>query len=152
MNRLAIRLGEAISPVFLLAIAISAYEVVMRYLFNAPTIWVHESTVLLSAIAFCLSGLYSLARRDEICVTVFSDHFPAWMQAVRSLLTLVLGGAFLGAVAYGGWKGGWEALWGWHSTRTAFDSPTPAILKPLIVVSAALMLLQLLLRTLRRDG
>ena len=36
LNRL---LGERLCYLYLVAVAITAYEVVMRYLFNAPTTW-----------------------------------------------------------------------------------------------------------------
>ncbi len=155
MTRLSVTLGEWSGLLFLFSVVISAYEVVVRYLFNAPTTWVHETTILMSAVAFAISGLYSLARGEEIRVTVISERFPAWLERVRVWATLVLAAFFLGAVAYGGFKAGWQALFGWHTTRTAFDSPIPAILKPLLVVVAALMLLQLVLRvieTSRRSG
>jgi len=150
MTRLSIAVGEWASLLFLLSVLISAWEVVVRYLFNAPTTWVHETTILLSAIAFAVSGLYSVARRDEIAVTVLSERFPPWLERIRVAVTFMLATFFLGAVAYGGFKAGWEALSAWHTTRTAFDSPTPALLKPLLVLVAALMLVQLALRTFER--
>ncbi len=152
MTRWSIAVGEWCGLLFLFSVVVSAYEVVVRYLFNAPTTWVHETTILMSAVAFAVSGLYSLARREEIRVTVISERFPPWLERVRVWLTFVLAAFFLGAVAYGGFKAGWQALIGWHTTRTAFDSPIPAILKPLLVVVAALMLMQLILRLLERDG
>ncbi len=122
----------------------------MRYVFNKPTIWVQETTILLSAICFVISGLYSLERREHIRITVLVDRFPPRLRRAIDWFGLLLGLIFLVAVAWGGWKQGWAALSNWDSTKTAFDSPTPAILKPLIVVSAALMAVQLLVH--RRQG
>lgn len=138
------RLGEWMAPLFLVAVVISFYEVVMRYAFDAPTIWVHELTVLLSAACFIVSGLYTLERREHIRVTVLHERLPPPLRKAVDALSVALALTFLGAIVYGGWKPAWEALSGWHSTRTAFDSPTPALLKPLLVVTAALMVVQIL--------
>ncbi|GAB5468631.1 MAG: TRAP transporter small permease subunit [Rhodospirillales bacterium] len=146
MTAFSVKLGQWVSLLFLFSIVISAYEVVVRYVLNAPTTWVHEMTILMSAVAFTVSGLYSLAKGDEIRVTVISERFPRWLETLRVWVTFVMAAFFLGAVAYGGAAAGWEALTGWYTTRTAFDSPTPAILKPLLVVVSALMLLQMALR------
>ena len=56
-SRLARFLGDWGSPLFLLAVLFTTYEVVMRYVFNAPTVWVHEITIALSATAFIISGV-----------------------------------------------------------------------------------------------
>jgi TRAP-type C4-dicarboxylate transport system permease small subunit len=137
-------LGEWMAPLFLVAVVISFYEVVLRYVFNAPTIWVHELTVLLSAACFIVSGLYTLERREHIRVTVLHERFPPPVRKAIDALSTLLALTFLCAIVYGGWNSAWEALSGWHSTRTAFNSPTPALLKPLLVVTAALMVVQIL--------
>lgn len=150
LSRLSRFLGEFLAPLFLVAVLISVYEVIARYLFASPTVWVHETTILLSAICFVVSGLYSLERREHIRITVLVDRFPPGLRRAIDWLGLVLALVFLVAVAWGGFKLGWEALRLWETTQSAFNSPTPAILKPLIVLVAGLMVLQLLAH--RRRG
>lgn len=150
MSRLSRFLGEFLAPLFLIAVLISVYEVVARYLFASPTVWVHEMTILLSAICFVVSGLYSLERREHIRITVLSDRLPPRLRRMLDWLGFALAMIFLVAVAWGGFKLGWQALVLWETTQSAFNSPTQAILKPLIVVVAALMVLQLLIH--RRRG
>jgi len=146
VSQIAKSLGEWMAPLFLVAVVISSYEVLLRYAFNAPTIWVHELTVLLSAACFIVSGLYTLERREHIRVTVLHERLPPALRKAVDLLSVGLAVTFLGAVVWGGFKPAWEALSGWHSTRTAFNSPTPALLKPLLVVTAALMVVQILVQ------
>ena len=43
LDRLVDRAGRAVAMLFLIAVAISFYEIVLRYAFNAPTISVHET-------------------------------------------------------------------------------------------------------------
>lgn len=144
ISRASVALGDWMSSLFLVAVIITVYEVIMRYGFNSPTIWVHELTVLLSASCFVVSGLYVLAKGEHIRVTVLSDHLPRPVAKLVDALSILLGLVFLGAIAYGGAPSAWEALSNWHSTRTAFNSPTPAILKPLLAATSALMAVQLL--------
>ena len=146
LSRFSALLGDCMAPLFLVAVIISVYEVVLRYGFNAPTSWVHELTVLLSAACFVVSGLYALERREHIRVTLVRDRLPPRLRRAVDLLSLLLALIFLLAIVWGGWTQAWEALSNWQSTRTAFDSPTPAILKPLIVVIAALMAVLLLVQ------
>lgn len=151
MSSVSAWLGDWMAPLFLVAVVISVYEVVMRYGFDAPTIWAHELTVLLSASCFIVSGLYALERREHIRVTVLHERLPPAVRRLVDALAVCLALIFLGAIVWGGWKAGWEALINWHSTRTAFDSPTPAILKPLLVATAALMVVQILVHLRRPD-
>ena len=133
MSRFSATLGEWMAPLFLVAVLISVYEVVLRYAFNAPTVWVH------------------LEREEHIRVTVISDRLPRPARRAVALLNIGLAMVFLLAIVWGGWSHAWEALSNWHRTRTAFNSPTPAILKPLIVLTAAAMVLQILVNW-RRNG
>ena len=66
-------LGEKVSLVFLLAVALTFYEVVLRYFFNAPTTWVHEISIALTATAFIIAGSYTLQRRDHIRISLVID-------------------------------------------------------------------------------
>ena len=46
VDRISLGLGKALSLLFLVAVALTVYEVVMRYAFNAPTIWVHDVVIV----------------------------------------------------------------------------------------------------------
>ena len=54
VDRLSLWLGRTLAWVFLIAVALTAWEVLMRYVFNSPTIWVHDLVIALSALAFIL--------------------------------------------------------------------------------------------------
>ena len=49
------------------------FEIVMRYAFNAPTIWVHETTTLFCAILFIYAGSYCLACNRHIRIGILYD-------------------------------------------------------------------------------
>ncbi|NWG72947.1 MAG: TRAP transporter small permease subunit, partial [Parvularculaceae bacterium] len=86
--RLVDRVGSWTSYLFVIVVAITAYEVVMRYLFNAPTIWVHELAVALAATCFVVGGPLVHQRQQHITITVIYERMgPAaqrWSRVVSS--------------------------------------------------------------------
>lgn len=152
MDRIAHRLGAVVAWLFIASVLITAYDVVMRYAFTRPTAWAQEVTILLNAVAFIVGGLYVTARGEHISITIFSDRYGRTARRLLALLTAMLGAVFLGAIAWGGRRDAWEALTQWQRTATAADTPTPAIVKPLLCAIALAMIVQLAVNLMRRRG
>lgn len=141
--------GEAVSYLYLIAVAVTAYEVALRYLFNAPTTWAFELTILLCAIAYLLSGGYVTQGNGHIRITSISDRLPKRFAWSLELFGMLVGVFAIGTLAWAGFKPALFAIEIWERTGSAWDSPMPAILKPLIVVGAALIVVQLLVQIVR---
>lgn len=142
MDQVARALGEKASFVFLLAVALTFYEVVLRYFFNAPTTWVHEVSIFLTAAAFIIGGSYTLQRRDHIRISLVFDAAPTqvryWLTIVNSIIALY----FLLALGYGAALQAEKSLKVMERTGTASDLPIPVTLKSLLALGVALMILQ----------
>jgi TRAP-type mannitol/chloroaromatic compound transport system permease small subunit len=146
LNRL---LGERLCYLYLVAVAITAYEVVMRYLFNAPTTWAFELTILLCAICYLLSGGFVTAQRKHIAITSVHAMMSArvrWWLDVLAMLTGILAMALL---VWAAWRPAVQAITIVERTGSAWNSPSPAIIKPLIAIGAGLIVLQLLVQMVR---
>ncbi len=52
------------------------YEVVMRYLFNMPTIWVHESSYLLFGMQYLMAGAFALLHGAHVRVDILYVKLP----------------------------------------------------------------------------
>ena len=141
LNRL---LGERLCYLYLVAVAITAYEVVMRYLFNAPTTWAFELTILLCAICYLLSGGFVTAQRQHIAITSVYDLMPARIRWWLDILAMLTGILAMGLLAWAAWRPAVQAVRIMVRTGSAWNSPSPAIIKPLIVIGAGLIVLQLL--------
>lgn len=142
IDRLVRRLGEALAWVFALSVAIIAFEVVSRYLFNAPTIWAHESTIALSAIGFIFGGCYAFQRREHIRITALYMICGPRVRRVFDAIAGVVAIFYLGTLVY---AGSIQALKAWDVLETsgsAWNQPTPVLLKSCLVLGAAIMLLQ----------
>lgn len=140
---------------------ISVYEVVMRYAFNSPTSWVHETTVFLISVIFALGGPIALARDKHIRVRLIYDWVgpkaKRWLDVVNSIITFV----FLGGMTYAAYVMFYKST---HSplgfiqlerSGTSWNPPFPAFTKTIILISVAVMLLQTILhlvKALRGQG
>lgn len=146
IDRLNRWLGENLCWLYLVAVAATAYEVVLRYLFNAPTDWAFELTILLCGICYLLAGGYVTQKDVHIAITSLLDLAPAGLRrGLRIFATLV------GIVASAGllWAAAgpaWRAASIVERTGSAWNSPAPAIIKPMIALAALLVLLQLAAR------
>ncbi|MFV0334408.1 MAG: TRAP transporter small permease subunit [Tropicimonas sp.] len=158
LDRVIARCSLAIGWLAFLAMAISVFEVFMRYALNSPTSWVHETTVLLIAIIFALGGPIALARNKHIRVRFIYDaagpRARYWLDLFNGLLTLV----FTGGMTYAAWLMFWTAT---HNpmgaiqlerSGTSWNPPFPATIKTVILIAVALMFAQTvmhLIHTLR---
>ena len=95
VDRLSRALGDRLAWLFLISVALTCYEVMMDSVFDAPTIWVHDATVMLGAICFLFGGAYALQRRDHIRITFIYDALPRRAQRVCDLIGLVTGLVYL---------------------------------------------------------
>ena len=100
IDRMSLGLGEKLSYVFLISVIITCYEVVMRYVFNAPTTWVHDGATALSATGFLMAGCYCLQARRHIAITVIYDAVPQKVRNVLALTNALLIVVFLGLLTW----------------------------------------------------
>ncbi len=141
-------LGEAVSILILLIVAITVFEVVMRYAFNSPTIWVHETSTFLFSYAFLLGGAYTLKLGRHVSVDVVTRKFS---PETKRVLELIMALFFFTFMALFVWK---TAEWAWDSIleKERAHSVWEPYIFPVIIavpVSAILMLLQGVVRFIR---
>lgn len=88
LDRLIYQFGNLLSILFIFTVAISFYEVVMRYAFNAPTIWVHETASFIGGCLFVYGGIYALSTNKHVRVVLIydlvSDRTPPMAECVPS--------------------------------------------------------------------
>ena len=160
VSRFAEGLGERVMWLFLIAVLLSVWEVAARYLFAAPSTWIHATTTTLCAVGFALGGAYSMARREHISITLLPDRLPARGKRVISVLSLVIGAFYLGGFSYAMWLDVKLALWrfdftgAWSPELTPGPPnwPLPSIGKVALLAGAILFLMVVLMqlwRTLR---
>lgn len=123
-------------------VAIMTYEVVMRYVFEKPTLWVNELSLWLGGMIYLTAGLYVMQQRGHIRIFILYDLCSRRIQRIFDLISTILICAFSAAVIYGGFGEAWAKLMRWETFGTAWDPPIPAVMKPLILLIMALLALQ----------
>lgn len=128
------------APAFIVVIII--YEVIMRYIFYDPTLWVNELSLWVGGMIYVTAGLYSMQQRSHIRIFILYDIAPLWLRRVFDLLSTLCVSIFAFAVIWGGYAEAASRFWRWELFGTVFDPPIPAINKPLVLVTLLLLALQ----------
>ncbi|MDF1587338.1 TRAP transporter small permease subunit [Marinimicrococcus flavescens] len=149
IDRLNQFLGEKLAWLYLVAVVVTAYEVVMRYLFNAPTTWAFELTILLCAICYLLAGGFVTQQKAHIAITSAADMLPRRLRETLALVSHLIGIVAMVGLVWAAWKPAVQAVRIMERTGSAWNPPSPAIIKPLVAVSALLVLLQLVAHLVR---
>jgi TRAP-type mannitol/chloroaromatic compound transport system permease small subunit len=153
VDRLSRALGDRLAWLFLISAALTCLEVALDWVFRAPTIWVHDTTVMMSATCFLFGGAYALQRRDHIRITFLYDALPAGLQRACDVLGLALGLIYLLGL---GWFAGAQAIDSIgriEMSGRAWDFPMPMVIRTAFFLGTALLALQtasLLIQRIRR--
>jgi TRAP-type C4-dicarboxylate transport system permease small subunit len=123
-------------------VAIITYEVVMRYFFLRPTLWVNELSLWVGGMIYLLAGIYTMQRRAHIRITALYDHVPRNLQRAFDLIAVLCIVAFATGVVVGGFESAWRSMSTFERYGTAWDPPIPAVMKPLILVVVIVVAIQ----------
>lgn len=130
--------------VMVLPIAITllaAVEVLLRYIFKSPTIWIWELNTQLFAAMVMLGGGYTLLHGAHISVDFLTMTLPSRKKAVVDLLTAPVFFLSILAITYFGWIIAWESWLMKETNATLWGSPIYT-LRMTIPIGGLLMLLQ----------
>jgi TRAP-type mannitol/chloroaromatic compound transport system permease small subunit len=135
--------GKTFSWCILLLTATTCYDVVMRYVFSAPTGWAYDTEYILYGTLFMMAGAYTLSQDGHVRGDFISRMLPFRIKASIELACLILFffPAML-ALLYSGWD---FFHISWLQNEHSASSPTgPPIYpyKAIIPLAAVFMLLQ----------
>lgn len=119
------------------------YEVVARYVFNAPTIWAHGVSQRVFAVFFVLGAPYVLMRNGHIRMDMFYSRFSPRARAVIDVVTSPMLFATIFVLIYFGWDFAWTSIKALEKDSTPLHAPL-WIVKLWIPVTGGLLLLQAL--------
>lgn len=148
IDRLSIAVGKTFAWLFIAAIALSAYEVVMRYLFASPSTWAHATTTTLCQVGFALGGAWCMVKGEHIRITFVPDMLSPARRWWVELVALLTGLFYLGGLLYSVWLDAKTSIWkfdfqgGWAPELTPGPPnwPLPSIGKAALVIGTALFL------------
>ena len=116
--------GYLASALFIAIGFIVSYEVIMRYLFNSPTIWVNEVSRFLQIWATYLALTYSFHKQDFIRITVIYDRLNEAGKKILDFISFIFIIIFSCFVVYYGWLIAYDSLKVGRTSSTILDVPS----------------------------
>jgi len=105
--------GKAFSYLILVLALIVGYEIVMRYIFNSPTVWVNEMSAMLFGAFMIVGGAFTARYNGHVGMDIVYGMLSVRWRAVLDVITFfILFVPLLGVLI---WKGGAAA---WNSVLT----------------------------------
>ncbi len=103
IDRLSYYSGEFVSYWAVIAVFAYYFEVVSRYVFNSPSIWVHEGMFLMFGMQYLIAGAYAALTDAHVKVDVFYAEWSPLRKAVVDLFTSIFFFIFAGTLLVTGW-------------------------------------------------
>lgn len=132
--------GTVFAIGFLASMSVLIVEIVMRHVFDSPTLWAHETTTFLCGIGFVFGGLFCAARDKHIRVVILYDiagpKLRRFLDVAISLICAVASGFF----AWAAWLMVGRAAFAPDGTfrletsGSAWNPPFPSLLKIFLLI------------------
>ena len=133
--------GWVVGFQLLFIVAVIVYEMALRGLFAASTLWANETMIYVTAVAYLLGGGYALLHRRHVAVDVVYARFSPRVRAWLDLITVVFFVFYLGTLIWAGFLLAWDSIKIGETTGSPWNPPIWPV-KLAIPVAALLVLLQ----------
>ncbi len=141
-DRLSVFIGRVTMMLVLCLCSVMLYEVFVRYVLNAATLWANELSLWIAGFIFLCAGLYAMQQRSHIRIFLLYDMCPRWLQRVFDCISTFLIVVFAFFLVYGGYGEAFDKFYRWETFGTAFDPPIPATIKPAVLIVISLVAVQ----------
>ncbi len=143
IEQLSIWVGRAFGWCILILTLSVVYEVFMRYVLNAPTVWVFDMMVQMYGALFLMAGPYALAQDTHVRADVVYRFLSVrWQGRVDLLLYIVFFFPGMLALVWFGWE---IAMDSWRYKEVSWNSPARIqiyFFKTLIPLAGGLFIIQ----------
>ncbi|MEM1400500.1 MAG: TRAP transporter small permease subunit, partial [Pseudomonadota bacterium] len=143
IESLSIWSGRAFAWCILVLTLSTCYEVFVRYVLNAPTVWAFDMSVQMYGALFIMAGAYALSQDAHVRGDVVYRLFPAKVQGMIDLLLYIV---FFMPAVFAMTVYGYEfAANSWSYREVSWSSPSRIqiyFFKTLIPIAGVLLLLQ----------
>jgi TRAP-type C4-dicarboxylate transport system permease small subunit len=142
LDRVAVFIGRVTMVLISALTTVMIYEVFLRYVVEAPTLWANELSLWIAGFVFLCSGLYAMQQRSHIRIFILYDILPRGLQKLCDSISTLLIVVFAFFLFYGGYGEAFTKFYRWETFGTAFDPPIPATLKPAILILVSMVAIQ----------
>ncbi|MEN8210296.1 MAG: TRAP transporter small permease subunit [Thermodesulfobacteriota bacterium] len=141
IHMISSRTGDGLSILIMVIMFFTTIEVVLRYVFNSPTIWVWPLSRQIFGVYILFAGIYAMSKNAHIKIEIFHNLFSKKVKQFANIITLISFTLFMGVLI---WQGSWmgqNSLSSGETAHGAFRIPLYP-LKILIPLTAVLFLLE----------
>ncbi|WP_070962371.1 TRAP transporter small permease subunit [Vibrio sonorensis] len=142
-GRLSMFTGKMCGVFYFVAIILAVLEVVLRYLFHAPTTWNLEVIMALCGSAWLISVGAITQQHRHITVTALELLLPPKIWTLFRGVALLLSIVAVGGLLWSVWTPALHSFDYLERSGSAFNPPLPSYLKVLLLFACAIYLLQL---------
>jgi len=141
VDRLSNWCGKVVSVIVVIMVVTIMFEVLMRYVFNKPTIWVWDINLQLLAVIGVMGASYALLNKGHVTIDLLTTRFSEKMKAILHLVASPFFFLFLGLLL---WKVISKALISIDAKEVYASVFAPPLypLRVLIVIGIILLILQ----------
>ena len=123
IDKVSIWLARVAAWLFVATGAMLTYEVLARYVFNAPTIWAAELSQLVMMVGFFIALAGTLHSREHISIDILHNALPMKMKRMADTFVLLFIAIFSGIVSWWGFDIAWDSFINTRSTGTMLNLP-----------------------------
>jgi TRAP-type mannitol/chloroaromatic compound transport system permease small subunit len=141
IHRISGKLGDGVSILIIAIMFFTTIEVILRYVFNSPTIWVWPVSRQIFGVYILCAGIYAMSSNAHIRIEIFHNLFSKKLKQIASIFALLSFILFMGVLI---WQGAWMGQNSWASLETAHGAFRIPLypLKIFIPVAAILFFLE----------
>ena len=124
IDRIVIWTGKVFSVLTLVVAFVVVYEIVMRYVFRAPTLWASESMVFGCALVYVMGEAWTALDGKHVRIEVLYGRLSARGRAVTDLVTFFFFALYLGMMFWASCRFAWDSLRLRETGGSPWDPPT----------------------------
>lgn len=137
---ISVWIGKIAAYILIPLVLVLVFEVVMRYVFDMPTLFAHETGIYLYAFNGMMAGAWVLLHEEHVKMDALYGRLSPKTKAILDLITAPLFFYFCGLVLWQGWDMAYRSLTGFEHTPSAWSPPWYPF-RMILPVSAFLLLL-----------
>ena len=142
--------GKVGSWVCIALVSVVVYDVILRYVFNAPTMWGFETAIMLGATIWALDWAYTHSLRAHVRVDVIYSRLSLRKRAIVDVVgTLFIFFPLLAVFIYASFSKMWQS---WLVGEVGIESywyPPLAPLRTIVLIGFCLLAFQAVAQCIR---
>jgi TRAP-type mannitol/chloroaromatic compound transport system permease small subunit len=141
IDAISIWSGKVASWLILLVVGFIIYEILMRYVFHLPTLWVSESMVFGAGLTYVLGAAWALQDNRHVKIDLIYGRLTPRQRAVMDSITFVFFALYMIVFLWATAEYARRSVSVLETSGSAWDPPVYPI-KLALMAGVALLLLQ----------